>query len=129
MRVRKVGRYYESTAWGALGTEWSSGTWAHYNHRHVLGGKKYVKFIEMGLDIKVYKDTWKVMVAMETDVAEAPTPRREPGSWGRVWTTTWAYMVMLATVMCSWMTMFWVYLLVKRSPANHRKAVQNQLLN
>ena len=107
----------------------SSGTWAHDNHRHVLGGKKHGKFIEMGLDIKVYKDTWKVMVAMETAVAEAPTPRRRPGSCDRVWNTTWAYMVMLATVMCSWMTMFWVYLLVKRSPANHRKAVRNQLLN
>ena len=129
MRVRKVGRCYKSTAWGALGTEWSSGTWAHDNHRHVLGGKKHVKFIEMGLDIKVNKETWKMMVGMETAVAEAPTPRRRPGSRDRVWNTTWAYIVMLATVMCLCMTMYWVYQLVERSLANYRKAVQNQLLN
>ena len=129
MRVRKVGRYYESTTRGAIGTEWSSRTWAHDDYRHVLGSKTPVDFIDMGRDIENNTETWKMMVAMEAAVAEAPTPHRRPGSRDRVWNTTWAYIVMLATVMCLCMTMYWVYQLVERSLANYRKAVQNQLLN
>ena len=129
MRVRKTGRYCERTAWGALCTEWASGTWAHDNHRHVLGVKKHVKFMKMGLDINVSKETWKMLVGIEAAVAEMPTPHRRPGSRNRVWETTCAYTMMIATVICMCITMYWVYQLVEKSLANYRDAVQNQFLD
>ena len=129
MRGRKTGRYNEGTTWGALCTEWASGTWAHDNHRHVLGVKKHVKFVKMGLDINFDKETWKILMGVEAAVAEAPTPHRRSGSRGRVWKTTCAYTMMLATVMCACITMYWVYQLVEKSLANYRNAVQHQFLN
>ena len=95
----------------------------------MLGVKVHMKFVKMGLDIDFDKETWKILMGVEAAVAEAPTPHRRPGSRDRVWNTTWAYTVMLATVMCLCITMYWVYQLVERSLANYRKAVQNQLLN
>ena len=108
---------------------WSSKTWAHDEYGHVLGSKTPVDFMDMGRDIEVNTETWKMMVAMETAVAEAPTPHRRPGSRDRDWNTTWAFVVMLATVMCLCLTIYWVYQLVERSLANYRQVVQNQLLN
>ena len=129
MRGRKTGRYNEGTTWGALCTEWASGTWAHDNHRHVLGVKKHVKFMKMGLDINFDKETWKILMGVEAAVAEAPTPHRRPGSRNRVWETTCAYTMMIATVICMCITMYWVYQLVEKSLANYRDAVQNQFLD
>ena len=106
---------------------WSSRTWAHDDYGHVLGSKTPVDFMDMGRDIEVNTETWKMMVAMEAAVAEAPTPHRRPGSRDRVWKTTWAYTMMLATVMCMCITMYWVYQLVEKSLANYRNAVQHNI--
>ena len=103
-------------------TEWAKGTWAHANHRHV-------KLVKMGLDINCDKETWKILMGVEAAVAEAPTPNRRSRPRGRVWKITCAYTMMLATVMCACITMYWVYQLVEKSLANYRDVVQHQFLN
>ena len=105
-----------------LCAEWANGTWAHDNHRHV-------KLVKMGLDINIDKETWKILIGVEAAVAEAPTPNRRSRPRGRVWKTTCAYTMMLATVMCACITMYWVYQLVEKSLANYRDVVQHQFLN
>ena len=105
-----------------LCAEWANGTWAHDNHRHV-------KLMKMGLDINIDEETWKILIGVEAAVAEAPTPNRRSRPRGRVWKTTCAYTMMLATVMCACITMYWVYQLVEKSLANYRDVVQHQFLN
>ena len=88
-----------------------------------------MKLVKMGLDINIDIETWKRLIEVEAAVAEAPTQNRRAGPRGRVWKTTCVYTMMLATVMCVCITMYWVYQLVEKSLANYRDVVQHQFLN